>query len=383
MLARDFGKAALICTDSRLAKSDVIAEIVSDLQSEGLSTEVFSDTEPELPLSGISSCVDRLRGRHFDVVIGVGGGSCIDMAKVVALMLTHGGSPRDYFGEFAVPGPVMPIIAVPTTSGTGSEATAIAVVGDLERGMKMGISSPYMIPVAAVCDPTLTLSCPSSLTSATGADALVHLVESYTAVVRERTTQLPHERVFIGASPLTGSIALEGVRLVGRSLVAAYREPGNLAARGDMMLAALYGGISLSNAGTAAAHALQYPIGALTHTSHGLGVGLLLPYVMRYNFPAIQPQLARIAETLGCDTVGADVPDAAREAVLAIDQILADIDIPPTLADIGVQEDDLPRIAELSLNSKRLIDNNPVKLDIDGLYEIVRAAFVGDYSFRG
>lgn len=132
--------------------------------------------------------------------------------------------------------------------------------------MKMGISSPHIIPFASVCDPELTYSCPPSLTAATGADTFVHLVESFTAITREPTRTLANERVFVGKNVLTDSLALDGIRLVGRSLATAYKDPGNVDARGDMMLAALYGGIVLSNAGTAAAHAIQYPVGALTHT---------------------------------------------------------------------------------------------------------------------
>ena len=381
-VVRGLGSSALICTDTRLAASAEMTRIVAALQDVGVSVTVFGETEPELPVPAIMACIAGLTGSRPDVVIGIGGGSCMDMAKVVSLLLTYGGSPRDYYGEFAVPGPVLPVVAVPTTAGTGSEVTAIAVVSDPDLGMKMGISSPHIIPAAAVCDPSLTLTCPPSLTAATGADAFVHLVESYTAVRREPTPSLPYERVFIGRNPLVEPFALEGIRLIGRGLVAAYRDPADELARGDMMVAALYGGIALSNVGTAAAHAIQYPIGALTHTPHGVGVGLLLPYVLRYNFAAIQAPLARIAGALGVDITGLDTEHAARLAVEKVDEILAAIGIPGTLADIGVDESDLGRIAQLSLNSRRLIDNNPVPLDAAALSAIVRAAFSGDRTFR-
>ncbi|MFE7560165.1 iron-containing alcohol dehydrogenase [Kitasatospora sp. NPDC057500] len=381
-IVRDFGTSVLICTDPRLAASDELRALVTTLEEQGLEVAVFGDTEAELPVPGIMNCVEAVRGRRIDAVIGFGGGSCMDMAKVVAVLLAHGGTPSDYYGEFAVPGPVLPVIAVPTTAGTGSEATAIAVVSDPALGMKTGISSPHIIPAAAVCDPTLTLTCPPALTAATGADAFVHLVESYTAVARPGTPELARERVFIGRNPLTDTLAIEGVRLVGRSLVRAYREPGDESARGDMMLAALYGGMALSNAGTAAAHAIQYPVGTLTHTPHGVGVGLLLPYVLRHNFPAIRPQLARIAEALGADVRGLAVEDAARAGVEAVDRILAEIGIPATLAELGVREDDLGLIAERARNSRRLIDNNPVPLGLEGLTAITRAAFAGDRAFR-
>lgn len=382
LLARGFGESALICTDARLAVTEEFAEILAEFGQAGVAVTVYDETPAELPVPSVMECLGRLRGARVDVVVGIGGGSCMDMAKIAALLLTHGGPPSRYYGEFAVPGPVLPVIAVPTTAGTGSEATAVAVVSDPDLGMKMGISSPHIIPAASVCDPALTLTCPPSLTAATGADALAHLVESYTAVPREATPALSQEHVFIGRNPLTDAIALEGIRLVGRSLDAAYCDPADRAARADMTVAALYGGICLSNAGTAAAHAIQYPVGALTHTPHGIGVGVLLPYVVRYNFPAIQPQLARIAEALGEPVGGIAVPDAARSGVAALDRILAAVDIPRTLEDLGVSEGDIPRVAELSQNSARLVTNNPEPLDLAALAAITRAAFGGDLTIR-
>jgi alcohol dehydrogenase len=381
-IAAEIGSNVLVCTDRRLAASEELQALVRSLESRKLTVRVFGDTEAELPTPGIIACVEELKGQDIDVIIGFGGGSCMDMAKVVSVLLTHGGQPSDYYGEFAVPGPVKPVIALPTTAGTGSEATAIAVVSDPGLGMKMGISSPHIIPFASVCDPELTYTCPPSLTAATGADTFVHLIESFTAITREPSSTLANERVFVGKNVLTDSLALDGIRLVGRSLATAYKDPANAEARGDMMLAALYGGIVLSNAGTAAAHAIQYPVGALTHTPHGVGVGLLLPYVVRHNFSAILPQLGQIAEALGRDTKGMDARAAALSGVEAIDEIIAAIELPATLEELGVKDSDLDRIAHLSLNSKRLIDNNPVPLDLEAVSTIVQAAFTGDRTIR-
>ncbi|MFJ5692861.1 iron-containing alcohol dehydrogenase [Arthrobacter sp. NPDC093125] len=381
-IAAEIGGNVLVCTDPRLAASEELQALVRSLESRKLTVRVFGDTEAELPTPGIIACVEELKGQDIDVIIGFGGGSCMDMAKVVSVLLTHGGQPSDYYGEFAVPGPVKPVIALPTTAGTGSEATAIAVVSDPGLGMKMGISSPHIIPFASVCDPELTYTCPPSLTAATGADTFVHLIESFTAITREPTSTLANERVFVGKNVLTDSLALDGIRLVGRSLATAYKDPANAEARGDMMLAALYGGIVLSNAGTAAAHAIQYPVGALTHTPHGVGVGVLLPYVVRHNFGAILPQLKQIAEALGRDTKGMDVRGAALSGVEAIDEVISAIELPATLEELGAKESDLDRIAHLSLNSKRLIDNNPVPLDLEAVSTIVQAAFTGDRTLR-
>ncbi len=364
-----------------------------------MSTEVFSDTEAELPISSINGCVTWARGREFGAVIGFGGGSCIDMAKVMAMLLTHGGRIQDYYGESQVPSPVTPVVAVPTTAGTGSEATPVAVLTDPERALKVGVSSPHLIPQVAICDPELSRSCPAGLTAASGADALVHLVESYTAIERPATAQTAYRRVFIGKSAFTDSVALAGLRLVGRSLLAAYQEPGDMAARQDMAKAALAGGVALGVAGTAAAHALQYPLGALTRTSHGVGVGVLLPYVMRYNFPARIQDYAAIGRALrgeapvtdrdsqAAHTCGdparaeSDDVEAARAAVEAVDAIVAGLDLPPTLRDLGLKQDQVTDVATLGLQATRLVENNPRRLDLDAMLAITRAAFDGDRGF--
>ena len=221
-LAAGLGRRVLICTDPRLAASEDLRALVDSLEGAGLAVRVFGETQAELPVPGIMACLDTLRGEDIDVVVGFGGGSCMDMAKVVSVLLAHGGRPSDYYGEFAVPGPTKPVIALPTTAGTGSEATAIAVVSVPELGMKMGISSPHIIPEIAVCDPELTYTCPPSLTAATGADTFVHLVESFTAITRQPTSTLASERILIGKNTLTDSFALDGIRRVGRSLVTAY-----------------------------------------------------------------------------------------------------------------------------------------------------------------
>ena len=292
------GKTALVCTDRRLAGSPELAAMIEDLSDHGVSVAVWSETEAELPSENITTCYEAMADRGIDVVIGVGGGSCLDMAKAVALLLAHGGPLERYYGEYAVPGPVVPIVAVPTTAGTGSEATPVCVLTDARRELKTGISSPELIPTIAICDPELTVSCPTALTASAGADALSHLVESFTAI-RRPASVLGEQRVFIGKNVISDHYARWGLELIATALPTAVEEPDDLAARADTMLAANAGGFALGVAGTAAAHALQYPIGAITHTPHGIGVGVLLPYVMRFNAPARTPEFAEIGATAG------------------------------------------------------------------------------------
>ena len=181
MMTAQIGKRALVCTDARMGGDAQFKAIVADIEANGVQVKVYDRTEADLPMEGISGCVTECADFKPDVVLGIGGGSCMDMAKCVAVLLQHGGSLRDYYGENKIPGPVAPVIAVPTTSGTGSEVTPVAVIADTERGTKVGISSPYLIPRVAVCDPELTLTCPPGLTAVSGADALTHAIESFTA----------------------------------------------------------------------------------------------------------------------------------------------------------------------------------------------------------
>jgi alcohol dehydrogenase class IV len=338
--------------------------------------KVYDRTEADLPMDGITNCVKEYAGYKPDVVLGIGGGSCMDMAKCVAVLLQHGGSLRDYYGENKIPGPVAPVIAVPTTSGTGSEVTPVAVIADTERGTKVGISSPYLIPRVAVCDPELTLTCPPGLTAVSGADALTHAIESYTAARREVTADLTVKNVFVGKNALSDMFGLLALKNIFEALPTAVKDGKNIAAREKMMLASLAAGCAFGTAGTAAAHAIQYPVGNETHTPHGMGVALLMPYVMEFNRPACVGGFAEIARGIGLN--GKDDEDLSKKLIDAVAALLAKIKIPVTLKELGLPEDKQDWTAEAAIGAARLVGNNPRKLDVDALKAITRAAFTGD-----
>jgi alcohol dehydrogenase class IV len=375
-----FARHVLICTDARLGEALELSEMVEDLHEAGVATHVFVSHEVELPVSQAVNCVESCEGMPVDGVVGFGGGSCLDLAKTVAVLLTHGGKPSDYFGEGKVPGPTLPMIAVPTTAGTGSEATPVAVLSDPDFSMKVGISSRHIIPAVAVVDPELTYTCPPELTAAAGIDALTHLVESFTAIRRPPSATLVSERVFIGKSDFTDGVALKGLSLMRHNLLAVYERPQDEAARHAVMLAALCGGVALGTAGTAAAHALQYPLGALTHTAHGAGTGCLLPYVMRFNLSARVQEYGEIARALGVDTEGLSSAGAAQAAVEEVDRLVSGLGIPATLEALGVTRDQIPVLAKQGLEATRLVNNNPRPLDLEAMTAIATAAFNGDRS---
>src|SRR5918994_135074 len=219
------GSRALVCTDARFGATPEFAHLVRLLEDSGVQVTSYTEVEPDVPVHQVVRCAELAAAAAPDVVVGMGGGSCLDLAKAVAVLLTHGGTPADYYGELRVPGPIVPVVALPTTAGTGSEVTPVAVLTDPERVSKVGISSPHIIPHTAVCDPELTLGCPPALTASAGADALSHVVEAYTAVRHPVTSALATERVFVGKNELTDTFALLGVRLISGSLHRAWSHP--------------------------------------------------------------------------------------------------------------------------------------------------------------
>lgn len=375
LMVAGMGQRALLCTDARMSQDASFKAMLADLKKNGIATGIYDRTEADLPIGGITACVAQYGNFHPDVIVGVGGGSCMDMAKCVALLLTHGQTLADYYGENKVPGPVTPVIAVPTTAGTGSEVTPVAVVADTERGAKVGISSPHLIPRIAVCDPELTLSCPPGLTAVSGADALTHAIESFTAARRTITPGLTVTNVFVGKNILSDTFGLVAVRNIFAALPGAVADGTNLAAREKMMLAALAAGCAFGTAGTAAAHAIQYPVGNITHTPHGTGVALLLPYVMEYNRPACVAAFAEIARAIGLSGTDETLSHQLIDKVAAL---LKDIGIPVTLKELGLPEDRLDWTAQSAMASARLVNNNPRPLDVAALAAITRAAFSGD-----
>ncbi|RIX99724.1 iron-containing alcohol dehydrogenase [Aureimonas flava] len=375
--AADLGKRVLVCTDERFAALPVMAEILADLAAHGVEAEVFDGTQAELPLAGILDCVARCTAFDPHVVVGLGGGSCMDLAKLVSLSLSHPGPLSNHYGEFKVPGPVRPVIAVPTTSGTGSEVTPVAVLADPERTMKVGISSPELIPHTAICDPELTLSCPPGLTAISGADALAHAIESFAAVPRAASPDMAMSRVFVGKNTLSDHYALASIKLLFAHLERAVAAGDDLAARSQVMLGSTYAGLAFGSGGTGAAHAIQYPVGAETHTAHGLGIGILLPYTMDFNKSAAARDYAEIARAIGAAGPGDGEAEACEAAIAAVRGLFQRIGIPSSLQDIGVREERLDALAELSMSAARLVENNPAPLDPAGVRSILSSALRG------
>ena len=365
-------KKALVVTDDTLVETGAVGAVQNSFERVGVEVEVFAGGEPEPSIQVAEAAAEVARSFQPDAVVGIGGGSNMDLAKCMAVLYAHGGSPVDYFGYDKVPGPVLPIICVPTTAGTGSEVSHSAVLTDLENEMKVSMLSNFLRPLVALVDPRLTLTCPPKVTADSGIDALVHAIEAYTA---KDFDEMGEPLGYQGRFPITDSVAEKAIRLVGSNLITAYKEPDNLEARENMALAATLGGMAFSNAGVALVHALEYPMGGALHCSHGAGNGLLLPYVMRFNLPTRKEAFGRIASLLGQDLDGLSGDETAQSAIEAVEDLRCRIGIPERIRDLGGREEQLPVFAEKAFALDRLKGVNPREATLEDLEQILRDAF--------
>jgi alcohol dehydrogenase class IV len=366
----------LVVTDRALVGAGIVRAVTRPLEAAGIALEVFDGGEPEPSIELAESLLETARRFKPDGVLGLGGGSNMDLAKIVAACLTHGGGPRDYTGEDKLPGPVLPLLCVPTTAGTGSEVSAASVLTDKANHVKVGMLSNYLRPRLALVDPELTLTCPRKVTADSGIDALTHAIEAYTAVDNAEFPLPPGERsTYQGRHPMGDMLAEKAIGLVGRFLRRAADKPDDYEAREGMALAATLAGMAFSNVGVAIVHALEYPIGGAVHCSHGAGNGLLLPYVMRYNLPPRKREFARIAQLLGEDVSGLDETAAAERAITAVEKLRADIGIPNRLREFGAKPEQLRGFAEKAFAIKRVLRVNPRVPTVDDLEAILKEAY--------
>lgn len=365
----------LAITDRVLEAAGVVDEALAPLRQAGVDVQLWTGGEPEPSLHAAGCALAAARDYRPDAVLGLGGGSNMDLAKITATALAHGGTPADYLGDDQIPGPIRPLICIPTTSGTGSEVSAASVLTDTDKQLKIGALSNFLRPAAAVVDPLLTLGCPAKVTADSGIDALTHAIEAYTAVDNAEFPLPPGERsAYQGRHPLGDILAERAIRLIGAHLRTAVHQPDDRAAREAMSLGATLAGLAFSNVGVAVVHALEYPLGGATHCSHGAGNGLLLPFVMRFNLPVRMAEMARIAELLGEDTRGLSAAQAAQRAIDTIESLKRDIGVPARLRDLGVQPDQLRGFAEKAFGIKRILRVNPRPVTVEDLEGILREA---------
>ncbi len=356
-MARCLGSKALIVSDPGIVAAGLTEKVQQLLNSAKMPSELFDGVEPEPSKEIGDTCADRVRSCGADVLIGLGGGSSLDVAKTAAIVARHGGPAEKYLGIAKVPGRGLPTLLMPTTSGTGSEVTPIAVLTDAQENLKKAIVSENLYANAAIVDPELTVTAPPSVTASTGLDTLTHAIEAYTNRF---------------ALPFVDTLALQAITLVGRHLRRAVMCGEDIGARAGMSLASTYGGMCLGPVNTAAVHALAYPLGGTYHVSHGVANSLLLPYVMEFNLPACLERYSQIAAALGERVDHLSCRDAARRAVDTVRELAEDVGVPLQIRDLDVPKTAIPDMAKAALEVTRLLKNNPRRLteaDAQRIYE--------------
>ncbi|MEM1187588.1 MAG: iron-containing alcohol dehydrogenase [Pseudomonadota bacterium] len=350
----------LLVTDPGLVTIGLIGPVQAALEEAGVVVHRFAEVAEDPPEAIVLAAADAARQHEAQAVIAVGGGSSMDVAKVVAVLLGGSQELPELYGVDKVSGGRLPLILVPTTAGTGSEATPVAVITTGET-TKAGVSSPVLLPDVAVLDADLTLGLPAPITAMTGVDAMVHAIEAYTSKLRK--------------NPISDMLARNALDLLASNIRSAVNDGAQREARGAMLLGAMQAGQAFANAPVAAVHALAYPLGGHYHIPHGLSNSLVLPQVLRFNLPAAASRYAELAELVtGGKAVGSD---EARAIILieALEGLIVDLKLPATLAAAGVREDSLETLAADAMLQERLLINNPRDVSYDDALSVYRAAY--------
>jgi alcohol dehydrogenase class IV len=355
--ARRGWQHVLLVTGPRVAVSQ--AGLLELWVKDGLRLTVFAEVDREPEIALFQRVLGVAREAKPDVVVGLGGGSVLDLAKLVAALYDGRQEIGEVFGIGLLKGRAKPLVCVTTTAGTGADVSPNAILLDEAERLKKGVVSPYLVPDLAVCDPELTHSVPPEVTAATGIDALVHCMEAY---------------AHLHAHPVVDVYALEGIRRIGGAIEAAVRDGSNRAARADVMIGALYGGLCLGPVNTGGVHALSYPLGGEYRIPHGVANSLLMPHVFRFNLSAMPERYAAIAVALGCPS-GADARATAEVGVDRLFAMSRQCGIPQRLREVGVPESDLPRLAGEAMKVTRLLKNNPRPITAADAEAIYRAAY--------
>ncbi|MGB3431191.1 iron-containing alcohol dehydrogenase [Achromobacter sp.] len=361
ILRKQYPSLVRLCvvTDRFLHESGLLASALADLAKHHWQVTVIDDVIADPPAHIVLEAAERAREADIQVVLGLGGGSSMDVAKLLAVLLPGQQPLEDMYGVGKVAGPRLPLVQMPTTAGTGSEVTAVSIV-TTGGTAKMGVVAPQLYADLAVLDAELSIGLPGAATAYTGIDAMVHAIEAYTSARLK--------------NPVSDMLAIKALELLSRNILSACRDGKNREAREAMLLGAMFAGQSFANSPVGAVHALAYPIGGIFHVPHGLSNSLVLAPVLKFNAPAASKLYAQIAEVVVPGTTGSD---EAKTAALAgyFERLVADTGIPRSLREVGVQQDDLARMASDAMLQTRLLMNNPREVTQADALAIYAAAF--------
>jgi alcohol dehydrogenase class IV len=366
LLEREGARRCLLVSDPNLAGP--AARVRASAAARAIECRVFDGGEPEPSVAVVERLLAGVAGAEFDAIVGLGGGSNIDVAKAAAVLLTHGGEARDYEGQNRLPGPVTPVVAVPTTAGSGSEVSGACILSVPASSSKLALVDNHLRPALALVDPELHVTAPPRVTRDAGVDAFCHAVEAFTIADCEVFPRDPGDPwpLYQGKHALADALAVRAIELIAANLPRALRAPADLEARSAMAVGALLAGMAMSNTGIYTVHALTYPVGAFTHASHGACNGALLPAVLDFVAPERPKEMRRILELMGSERE--QVGDAVRDWLGALGA-------PATLRELGMRPDQIGPAAEIGYGIRRLMNGSPRATSPEQLLEIVRRAF--------
>jgi alcohol dehydrogenase len=350
----------LLVTDPGVARTPHFTTVRNSLEEAGLAYGVFDQVEPDPSSEVVEKSVGEVARSGYDGFVALGGGSSIDVTKGLRLLSQFGGVLRDYAPGDKIPGPLKaPLIAVSTTSGTGSQVSSGAVFSDVARGTKFTVSSPKNFPTLALNDPLVTMGAPAKVTATAGMDALGHAIEAY---------------ISVNANSLADIYSLQAIRLVAQNLPKVMANGDDLAARDAMLMASTVAIVAASNCGLGADHAVAMPLCTLFHLPHGLVIGMMLAPVMEYNLEAAASRLADVAVALGIDTAGLANAEAAAQAVAFVRKLAKEVGLPQQLREVGAEENLLEKVANLTMESFQ-VANNPRQMAPDSLLDMLQRAY--------
>lgn len=348
-IATDLGATrVLIVSDRGVARAGLIERPRALLKAAGITVSVIDDTPPEPEVDQVNALLATARVQDCDMVVGIGGGSAMDVAKLIAVLLANDISLRELLDKAPIARRGLPTMMIPTTAGTGSEATPNSIVLVPEDELKVGIVSPRLMPDCVILDPKMTVGLPPAITASTGMDALCHAIECLTSKK---------------GNPFSEMLALKAIGLIARSIRRAFADGSDIDARHDMLLAALYGGMCIATSSTTAVHAMAYPLGGKYRIAHGISNAILLPYVMRFNVIGNEERFRQVATAMGLEIDGLDAGDAMAKLIDTLFALNRDLQIPADLKRWNITAADLETLVEGAAKVTRLLDNNPRPMD--------------------
>jgi alcohol dehydrogenase len=355
LIQNSLASSVLIVTDKGVWGTGLLEHPIGLLKNAGISVEIINNVPPEPEAQQAQEIIDAARKYRCTMIIGIGGGSAMDIAKLIAALYSGSITVKDLLSGAKIEKKGLPALMIPTTAGTGSEVTPNSIVTVVEQGLKVGIVSPNLMADCVILDPSLTTKLPPAITASTGVDALAHAIECF---------------ISKKANPFSDMYALEAIRLIYGSIRKAYIMGDDIQSRHNMLLAAFYGGLCIASSGTTAVHALAYPLGGKYRIPHGVSNAMLLPHVMEFNKDSIVEQLCRIAVAMRLDA-DMNKPEAVADMVIdELHSLIKDLGLNKSLKEYNVTEKDIPLLVEEAAKVKRLLDNNPKEVSREDMAKI-------------